>query len=132
MPDPIDVYVGSRIRLRRTLLGHTQQKLAAALGLTFQQVQKYERGTNRVGSSRLVHIANFLEVHPAWFFAEMPDEIAGFGKKGMSEDAEPFEADKTMLRRETLELVRIMEQMEDPDTRKALVNLINELGAIKD
>jgi len=130
LPDPIDVYVGSRIRLKRTLSGHTQQKLAKSLGITFQQVQKYERGSNRVGSSRLVHIANFLEVHPAWFFAEMPEEIAGFGKKGMSEDTSPYEADKTMLRRETLELVRIMEHMDDKTSRAAIIALINELGSI--
>jgi transcriptional regulator with XRE-family HTH domain len=68
-PNPIDVHVGSRIRLRRTLLGISQERLAEAIGLTFQQVQKYERGMNRVSSSRLVDLANALDVTIQYFFA---------------------------------------------------------------
>ncbi len=128
MPDPIDVHVGSRIRLRRTLAGMSQQKLAKALGLTFQQIQKYERGTNRVGASRLFYIAMFLGVGAEWFFEEMPEEISGFGKKGMSEGAATFQADHTMLRRETLELVRVLDRIEDKATHEAILNLINALG----
>jgi transcriptional regulator with XRE-family HTH domain len=70
-PNPIDVHVGSRIRLRRTLLGMSQERLADAIGLTFQQVQKYERGANRVGSSRLFDLARVLDVAVAYFFEEM-------------------------------------------------------------
>src|SRR5688572_33120395 len=76
-PNPIDVHVGSRIRLRRTLLGLSQEKLAEAIGLTFQQVQKYEKGANRVSSSRLMDIAKVLEVDIAYFFAEMSAAVAG-------------------------------------------------------
>src|SRR4029453_3788062 len=70
-PNPIDVHVGARIRLRRTLLGISQSVLAETIGLTFQQVQKYERGSNRVSSSRLVDLANALDVSVPYFFEEM-------------------------------------------------------------
>ena len=127
MPDPIDKHVGSRVRLRRTLLGLSQESLANALGLTFQQVQKYERGSNRIGASRLYHIADLLDIDPAWFFEEMPVEITGYGAKGMSEEGSTYEADKTVLRRETLEFVRNFAGIEDEITRQRLMDLINAL-----
>src|SRR5690348_7052572 len=74
-PNPIDVHVGSRIRLRRTLLGMSQERLAEAIGLTFQQVQKYERGANRVGSSRLFDLARVLDVPVSYFFEDMPNAV---------------------------------------------------------
>ena len=77
-PSPIDVHVGSRIRLRRTLLGMSQERLGEALGLTFQQVQKYERGVNRVGASRLFDLARVLDVAISFFFVDMPDSIAEY------------------------------------------------------
>src|SRR5204863_6191523 len=76
-PSPIDVHVGSRIRLRRTLLGMSQERLGEALGLTFQQVQKYERGVNRVGASRLFDLSRVLDVPISFFFDDMPDSLAG-------------------------------------------------------
>src|ERR1700759_4487854 len=75
-PNPIDVHVGSRVRLRRTLLGLSQERLAEAIGLTFQQVQKYERGANRVGSSRLFDLSRVLDVPIAYFFDDMPAPLA--------------------------------------------------------
>src|SRR5216683_1587867 len=75
-PDPIDVHVGSRVRLRRTLLGMSQGKLGDALGLTFQQVQKYERGANRVSSSRLFDLTRVLDVPVSYFFDEMSASIS--------------------------------------------------------
>ena len=87
-PNPIDVHVGSRVRLRRTLLGMSQDKLGDAIGLTFQQVQKYERGANRVGSSRLFDLARVLDVPVTYFFEEMSASRARaqrFG--GMAEEA---------------------------------------------
>ena len=78
-PNPIDVHVGNRIRLRRTLLGLSQEKLAALLGLTFQQVQKYERGMNRVGASRLWDIGKVLEVPINFFFEDMDKSVASPG-----------------------------------------------------
>src|ERR1700693_3559843 len=79
-PSPIDIHVGSRIRLRRTLLGMSQERLGEALGLTFQQVQKYERGVNRVGASRLFDLSRVLDVPISFFFDDMPDSLtASFG-----------------------------------------------------
>src|ERR1700761_1105774 len=75
-PSPIDVHVGSRIRLRRTLLGMSQERLGDSLGLTFQQVQKYERGVNRVGASRLFDLSRVLDVPISFFFDDMPDSLS--------------------------------------------------------
>src|SRR5277367_5561364 len=75
-PSPIDIHVGSRIRLRRTLLGMSQERLGDALGLTFQQVQKYERGVNRVGASRLFDISRVLDVPISYFFDDMPEGMS--------------------------------------------------------
>src|SRR5579862_3410669 len=72
-PNPVDVHVGSRVRLRRTLLGMSQEKLGDAIGLTFQQVQKYERGANRIGASRLYDLARVLDVPVSYFFEELGD-----------------------------------------------------------
>ncbi len=76
MGNPIDVHVGSRIRLRRTLLGMSQEQLGAAIGLTFQQVQKYERGANRIGASRLYDLTRVLNVPMSFFFDDMPEEVS--------------------------------------------------------
>src|SRR5688500_15629609 len=81
-PRPVDAHVGARVRLRRTMLGMSQERLADELGLTFQQVQKYERGTNRVGSSRLYELSKILDVPIQFFFDEMPDEIAATARTG--------------------------------------------------
>src|SRR5579885_2289914 len=97
-PNPIDVHVGSRVRLRRNMLGMSQEKLGQAIGLTFQQVQKYERGTNRIGASRLHELAQALDVPVAFFFADLnlPDgtplgaDAAAKPPKGLSEPAEVF------------------------------------------
>ncbi len=91
-PSPIDVHVGSRIRLRRTLMGMSQERLGEALGLTFQQVQKYERGVNRVGASRLFDLSRVLDVPISFFFDDMPDSLAAqpgtSGRRGVSGFAE--------------------------------------------
>src|SRR6476469_2603494 len=108
-PNPVDVHVGSRVRLRRTLLGMSQEKLGDALGLTFQQVQKYERGANRVGASRLYDLSRVLDVPIGFFFDDMPDALAAnFGGVqtrrggGLTEMQDGF-ADDALNRRETLE-----------------------------
>ena len=79
-PDPIDKYVGSRIRMRRIMLGMSQEKLGDALGLTFQQIQKYEKGTNRVGASRLQQIADVLQVHVSFMFEGAPGVVKREGR----------------------------------------------------
>ena len=76
-PSPIDVHVGSRVRLRRTLLGMSQERLGEALGLTFQQVQKYERGVNRIGASRLFDLSRVLDVPISFFFDDLPSSVSG-------------------------------------------------------
>jgi transcriptional regulator with XRE-family HTH domain len=132
-PSPIDVHVGSRIRLRRTLLGMSQERLGESLGLTFQQVQKYERGVNRVGASRLFDLSRVLDVPISFFFDDMPDSLAAnFGgvtarrTSGM-ETQDPF-GDDTLSRRETLELVRAYYRITDPSIRKRVFDLIKSMG----
>ena len=80
-PNPVDIHVGSRVRLRRTLLGMSQKKLGNALGLTFQQIQKYERGANRIGSSRLFLLSRILDVPVSFFFDDMAPEVASAARK---------------------------------------------------
>jgi len=133
-PSPIDVHVGSRIRLRRTLLGMSQERLGEALGLTFQQVQKYERGVNRVGASRLFDLSRVLDVPISFFFDDMPDSLAAnFGglpnrrSAGASDQQDTF-ADDTLSRRETLELVRAYYRITDPSIRKRVFDLIKSMG----
>ena len=133
-PSPIDVHVGSRIRLRRTLLGMSQERLGEALGLTFQQVQKYERGVNRVGASRLFDLSRVLDVPISFFFDDMPEALsAAFGNSyqprrtlGMAEHQEGF-GDDAMNRRETLELVRAYYRITDASVRKRVFDLIKSL-----
>lgn len=134
-PSPIDIHVGSRIRLRRTLLGLSQERLGDALGLTFQQIQKYERGVNRVGASRLFDLSRVLDVPISFFFDDMPDSLsavhAGTALRptrvaGFAESAEGF-GDEQMNRRETLELVRAYYRITDPAVRKRVFELVKSL-----
>ncbi|MCO6415336.1 helix-turn-helix transcriptional regulator [Siccirubricoccus sp. KC 17139] len=131
-PSPIDVHVGGRVRLRRTLLGMSQEKLGEALGLTFQQVQKYERGVNRIGASRLFDLARVLDVPIGFFFDDMPDALGGGMNAmrravgGFAEQQEGFE-DDTLHRRETLELVRAYYRITDSSVRKRVFELIKSL-----
>jgi transcriptional regulator with XRE-family HTH domain len=133
-PSPIDVHVGARIRLRRTLLGMSQERLGEALGLTFQQVQKYERGVNRVGASRLFDLSRVLDVPISFFFDDMPDSVAGsFGgqsgrRSGTFADTQEGFGDDTLNRRETLELVRAYYRITDPAIRKRVFDLIKSMG----
>ena len=127
-PSPIDVHVGTRVRLRRTLLGMSQEKLGEALGLTFQQVQKYERGVNRIGASRLFDLARVLDVPIGFFFDDMPDAVGGTMNAvrrtmGFADTQDAFE-DDTLHRRETLELVRAYYRITDPSVRKRVFDLI--------
>ena len=129
-PRPVDAHVGARVRLRRTMLGMSQEKLAQALGLTFQQVQKYERGTNRVGSSRLYELSKILDVPIQFFFDEMPAEIAATargGNGGFAEAAADYQPD-TLAKRETLELVRAYYRIKSPRVRKKVFDLAKTLG----
>ena len=135
-PSPIDVHVGTRIRLRRTLLGMSQERLGEALGLTFQQVQKYERGVNRVGASRLFDLSRVLDVPISFFFDDMPDNLAtSFGGQpsrrpaGLTDAPDGF-PDDTLNRRETLELMRAYYRITDPNVRKRMFDLIKSMGPV--
>ncbi len=126
-PRPVDVHVGARVRLWRTLLGLSQGKLGDALGLTFQQVQKYERGANRIGSSRLFELSQILDVPVSFFFDDMPDAVAG-RTRGLREPAqEPFETGN-FTKRETLELVRAYYKISDVATRRRIFDLVKAVG----
>ena len=136
-PSPIDMHVGARIRLRRTLMGMSQERLGDALGLTFQQVQKYERGVNRVGASRLFDLSRILDVPISFFFDNMPEPLAASvgGQPartvtGFAEAQEGFGAatDDTLNKRETLELVRAYSRITDPAVRKRVFDLMKSMG----
>lgn len=126
-PNPIDVHVGSRVRLRRTLLGMSQEKLAKAVGLTFQQIQKYERGANRIGASRLFQFTRVLDVPVSFFYDDMPSD-AGNGIPGLSEGPSATFEQGNLARRETLELVRAYYKITDPSVRRRLFDLTKALG----
>lgn len=132
-PSAIDTHVGARIRLRRTLMGMSQERLGEALGLTFQQIQKYERGVNRVGASRLYDLARVLDVPISFFFDDMPEPLARGGGEiaarrgfGFAEQQQGF-SDDALNRRETLELVRAYYRITDPAVRKRVFDLIKSL-----
>ena len=136
-PNPVDIHVGARVRLRRTLLGLSQEKLGEAIGLTFQQVQKYERGANRIGSSRLFDLSRVLDVPVSFFFEDMPNAVSSRSPaqvreslsaiSGAAEEFAGYEADP-MARRETLELVRAYYKIRDPAVRKKLFDMTKALG----
>jgi transcriptional regulator with XRE-family HTH domain len=125
-PNPIDVHVGARIRLRRTLLGISQTALAEAIGLTFQQVQKYEKGSNRVSSSRLYDLARILDVPLSFFFEEMSAGVSAQTPSALmkSKQQPDIDYDKDPLaKRETLEFVRAYYKIQDPAVRKRVFEL---------
>lgn len=136
----IDIHVGSRIRLRRTILGMSQERLGNALGLTFQQVQKYERGANRVGASRLFDISRIFDVPISYFFDDLPSHLSSGPlsgprgrNNGFSEHPEPFNhgADEQLANRETRELVRAYYRIADPAVRVKMLELIKSLAPTK-
>ncbi len=132
-PNPIDVHVGFRVRQRRTLLGLSQTKLAEAIGLTFQQVQKYERGTNRIGSSRMFQIARVLDVPVAYFFEEMRRDVASAGRDhalGRASAEPDVDGRDPMMKRETLELVRAYYKITNPDVRRRLLGMVKVLAEV--
>jgi len=124
-PNPIDVHVGQKLRLRRTLLGLSQEKLGEAVGITFQQLQKYERGANRISASRLFNLSQVLGVQVSYFFEDLPPPDAAEGVNGVAADADEMDA---MARRETLELVRAYYRITDAGVRKRTFELVKALA----
>ncbi len=131
-PNPVGVHVGARVRQCRTLLGLSQEKLGEAIGLTFQQVQKYERGSNRIGASRLFDLSRVLDTDINYFFEDMLEEVAERSPvrlRGLSEEAKTFEVEPNpMAKRETLELVRAYYRIDDPSLRKRLFEMTKALA----
>ena len=129
-PNAVDVHVGSRIRMRRQLLGMSQEQLGKAIGLTFQQIQKYEHGTNRVSASRLYDMAEALEVPISFFFEELPDEITRRprGKAGVVEHVEYDPSLNPMAKREATALVRNYFRISDSDVRRRLFEMTRVLA----
>ena len=124
------------MRQRRSLLGMSQTKVGDAVGLTFQQIQKYERGSNRIGSSRLYEFAKVLDVPVSYFFDEMPSNalsgrpMSGRGRKGFGEAGTPFEQEKDpLIKRETLELVRAYYKIREGRVRKRIFEMVKAVGA---
>jgi transcriptional regulator with XRE-family HTH domain len=128
-PNPVDAHVGSRVRLRRMLLGMSQERLGESMGLTFQQVQKYEKGVNRIGASRLFQISKILDVPVQFFFEEAP-YVGDTGQPGgMAEaDSEAFILE-FLNSREGLELNRAFVKIADAKVRKRVVDLVRALSA---
>ena len=127
-PNPIDIHVGSRIRLRRNMLGMSQEKLGENLGITFQQIQKYEKGTNRVGASRLQAIASILSVPVAFFFEDAPGRENG-NSSGLSEDNSTTYVVDFLNSAEGLQLNRAFVRIADPKVRRKVVDLVKALAA---
>src|ERR1700712_1902594 len=126
-PNPVDKYVGSRVRMRRIMLGMSQEKLGEALGLTFQQVQKYEKGTNRVGASRLQQISEILQVPVSFLFDGGP---SGSDKnEGLSAGAPPAYVSDFLATSEGLALTRAFTRITDAKLRRSIVELVEQVAA---
>ena len=134
-PDPVDIHVGARLRLRRNLLGMSQEQLGKATGLTFQQIQKYERGANRMGASRLHQLGRLLNVPVAYFFEDLSApqlQNAGFSNSEQAKlEGAPTNDGEILHRRETLELIRAYYRITDPKQRRTVYNLIKSMAEDK-
>jgi transcriptional regulator with XRE-family HTH domain len=129
-PNPIDVHVGSRVRFRRMLLGMSQEKLGEKLGLTFQQVQKYEKGINRIGASRLFDLAQVLGVSVQFFYEEAPvmDGQQQPAADGSAEKVDENAIVEFLRSRDGLELNRAFVRISDVKARRAIVELVRSLA----
>lgn len=123
---PIDVHVGSKLRERRNLLRISQEKLGRDLGLTFQQIQKYEKGANRVGASRLYEISQLLSVPTAYFFEDIPEEHQN-GNSGVAEQNASYMS-QSIDKKESQQLIRAFYSIRDEETRKRVMELIKTIG----
>ncbi len=130
-PNPIDKHVGSRVRMRRMMLGMSQEKLGDALGLTFQQVQKYEKGTNRIGASRLQQIAQILQVQVSFFFEGAPNIAAGARQDGFAEASSPAYVSDFLASSDGLALTKAFMKIDDSKLRRRIVDLVEQIASDK-
>jgi transcriptional regulator with XRE-family HTH domain len=128
-PNPVDKHVGSRVRMRRMMLGMSQEKLGDALGLTFQQVQKYEKGTNRIGASRLQQISHILQVPVSFFFDGAPTVPLGGRLEGMSEAPSPAYVSDFLATSDGLALTKAFMRIADSKLRRRIVDLVEQIAA---
>jgi transcriptional regulator with XRE-family HTH domain len=125
-PNVIDKHVGGRVRMRRKMLGMSQEKLGDGLGLTFQQVQKYEKGTNRIGASRLQHISHILQVPVPFFFEDAPHlsgEPKGFGQVPPSDYVSEF-----LAMTDGLALTKAFMRIKEPKLRRRIVDMVEQIA----
>ncbi len=131
-PHPMDIHVGSRVRLRRMMKGMSQDRLGEELGLTFQQVQKYEKGVNRIGASRLFDIARILDVPVQFFyddFGDGPETLIGFAETNRAEFAdEKSDFLSTLATPEGMQLCRAFSRIPDPHVRRRVLDLVKSLA----
>ncbi len=125
-PNPVDKYVGSRVRMRRIMLGMSQEKLGEALGLTFQQVQKYEKGTNRIGASRLQAIANILQVPVSFFFEGAPHTPGQ--TSGLGEAPSPAYVSDFLATSDGLSLTKSFMRIKNSKLRRRIVDLVEQIA----
>lgn len=129
-PNPVDLHVGSRIRMRRKILGVSQERLADSLGLTFQQVQKYERGSNRVSASKLYEIAATLQAQVAYFFEGLADPATledGESAPGSEKFVQDF-----LMTPEGLELAGLFPKITRPRVRRRILDLVRSMAEEED
>ena len=131
-PNPVDIHVGSRVKFRRMLLGLSQERLGERLGLTFQQVQKYEKGVNRIGASRLFELSRVLGVSVSFFYDEAPEHMAQplemASVQGFAEMPAESYASDFLSSREGLELNKAFARISDPKVRRTIVDLVRSLA----
>jgi transcriptional regulator with XRE-family HTH domain len=128
-PNPVDIHVGSRVRLRRNMIGMSQEKLGEQLGITFQQVQKYEKGTNRIGASRLQAISTILDVPVSFFFEDAPDVGHGSARGFEESNSTQYVVD-FLNSSEGIQLNRAFVKISDPQVRRKVVDLVKALGGV--
>jgi transcriptional regulator with XRE-family HTH domain len=130
-PNPIDIHVGARVRLRRMMLGMSQEKLGEQLGITFQQIQKYEKGTNRIGASRLQHIARVLTVPVAFFFEDAPAtpnaDATGFAEPSSTSHVVDF-----LSSSEGIQLNKAFVRIKDAHQRRRIIDLVRAMAGDED
>jgi transcriptional regulator with XRE-family HTH domain len=127
-PNPIDKHVGSRVRMRRMMLGMSQEKLGDALALTFQQVQKYEKGTNRIGASRLQQISHILQVPVAFFFEGAPVLSEGPGSESLEGAPSPTYVSDFLATSDGLSLTKAFMRIPDAKLRRRIVDLVQQIA----
>lgn len=128
-PDSVDIHVGQRLKVRRSLLGLSQEKLAEAIGVTFQQIQKYEQGMNRISAGRLYQIAKVLQVPIVYFFENISTSADTIKALGLSDNKqESFLSEDLMQNKETIELVSIYYSIKDPKMRKDIIKFIKSMA----